>query len=242
MRISLPISSVVRVATWLALLAVVLGWVLLFRPTTLGGPAHYVLVSGTSMEPTLDGGDLVVLRQQSAYSPGDIVAFRVPEGDASAGRIVIHRVVSDSPDDGLTTQGDNMDIRDPWRPSQNDVLGKMWFRVPYFGRFLDILQVPAYLAAAAAVVTLFLILSGPDSKRAGPRRTPSAVMHRDIRDTWPPSQNEEPAVRDSFLRPPAGLVTGVQRRVQVASMSLLSLVAAVALAVVLAAVAAVAAR
>lgn len=239
---ALPISSVIRVATWLALLAVVLGWVLLFRPSTLGGPAHYILVSGTSMEPTLHGGDLVVLRHQTNYSAGDIVAFRVPEGYASAGRTVIHRVVSDSPDDGLTTQGDNMDIRDPWRPSQNDVLGKMWFSVPYFGRFLGILQAPAYLAAAAAVVTLVLILSGPDSKRAGPRRTPSAVLHRDIRDPWPPSQSEEPAVRGSFLRPPAGLVAGARRQMQVASMSLLSLVAVVALAVVLAAVAAVAAR
>ncbi len=139
-------------------------WFLLLGPAFLGGPATYVLVSGESMEPTLHGGDLAVLRQQDDYGAGDIVAFRVPKGEPGAGAIVIHRVVGGSPEGGFLMQGDNKDAPDRWSPTEDDILGKKWFSVPGGGRFLAYLQSPLLLAALAASTVVFLVLSGPEKK------------------------------------------------------------------------------
>jgi signal peptidase I len=70
----------VRIALAAALLALVVAWVVLLRPQLLGGSAAYVVVSGTSMEPTLSDGDFVLARKRSSYRVGDVVAFSRPEG------------------------------------------------------------------------------------------------------------------------------------------------------------------
>ena len=56
-------------------------------PRQLGGWASYAIVSGTSMLPTLQEGDLVMARERPQYEVGDIVLFEVDGGR------VIHRIV-----------------------------------------------------------------------------------------------------------------------------------------------------
>src|SRR3972149_5676326 len=141
--------SVIRAAFAVALLAMSATWVLLSRPTFLGGPVTYVMVSGRSMEPTLDSGDLVVVRKQGGYGSGDVVAFRVPEGEPGEGATVIHRVVGGSPDEGFVMQGDNKNGPDPWRPTAGDVVGKSWFSVPGASRSLAVLRSPLVLGLPA---------------------------------------------------------------------------------------------
>ena len=83
-------------------------WLLLFRPTYLGGPATYVIVNGKSMEPTFYTGDLAMVRQQDSYAVGDIVAFEVESSEGyrvADGGIVIHRIISGSAPEGFVMQG-----------------------------------------------------------------------------------------------------------------------------------------
>src|SRR3954462_6884860 len=87
-------------------LAVVLFWVLVLRPQTLGGPAGYVLVSGHSMLPRYHTGDLVLVERKSSYHVGQVIAYRVPKGDAMAGAQVIHRIIGGSAQAGWIVQGD----------------------------------------------------------------------------------------------------------------------------------------
>ena len=162
MRRILPVSL-------LGLLAIILAWVLFLRPVSLGGPAGYVAVSGRSMQPTLEAGDLVVTRRQGGYAIGDIVAFRVPEREPGAGGRVIHRIVGGSAEEGFVVQGDNKDAPDPWTPTEDDILGKMWFSVPYAGRLLAALQAPLLLAGLASGFAVFLVLSG-DTEGKRPRK------------------------------------------------------------------------
>ena len=169
--------SVSRLAFTVALLAVSAAWLLLFRPTFLGGPATYVMVSGASMEPTLDSGDLVLVRQQGNYGSGDIVVFRVPQGEPGEGATVIHRIVGGSPDEGFLMQGDNKEGPDPWRPTKDDVVGKLWFSVPGASRYLAVLQSPLLLAGLASGVAVFLVLIGGGEKE-GPREV-SPAKHPD---------------------------------------------------------------
>ena len=140
----------------LASAAFILAWFFLLRPDFLGGPASYVIVSGESMEPGLQSGDLVVARRQADYHPGDVVAFGVGGGK------VIHRIVGGSAGEGFVMQGDNNQGRDPWRPRGDDILGKMWFSVPGAGRLLAALQSPVLSAGLASSVAVFLVLMGPE--------------------------------------------------------------------------------
>jgi signal peptidase len=178
-------STAARVVIWLALLGVILGWFLLFRPSSLGGPAHYILVSGESMEPTLHGGDLLLVREQGTYTTGDIVAYRVPEGDAAEGRIVVHRVAGGSAAEGFTMQGDNKEGPDFWHPSQDDIIGEMWFRVPQVAGLVRTLREPLFVGAVAAAVAVFLVLSGGQDKKRSPRPSPGQRSHV-IRGRRPP--------------------------------------------------------
>ena len=72
--------SLPRWLGWLLLVAAAAAWVLVLRPTSLGGPATYIVIRGDSMDPTYATGDLVILEQADSYGPGDIVAYRVPAG------------------------------------------------------------------------------------------------------------------------------------------------------------------
>lgn len=137
--------------------AAVVGWFLVLRPQLLGGPAAYVMVVGTSMQPALQPGDLVVALNASAYLPGDVVAYRVPDGDPAAGRNVIHRVIGGSAGEGYILQGDNTDGSDLWRPRAGDLLGRQWLVLPHVGSLLMFLQSPAALAALAAALAVFLV-------------------------------------------------------------------------------------
>lgn len=139
--------------------AIVLTWAVTIRPQMLGGPALFVLVRGDSMEPTYHSNDLIVVRAEVQYHVGDAVAYRVPDGELGAGRLVVHRIVGVGSDGRFTLRGDNNPAPDPWRPAPSDVAGRAWIHVPGAGRVLAFALEPAILGAlfsalvAAAVVS-----------------------------------------------------------------------------------------
>lgn len=110
------------------------------------------------MQPTLYEGDLALVRSQSTYEPGDIIAFRVPEGDDGAGTLVIHRIVSGDGGSGFTVQGDNKRSADRWHPQQGDVLGSTWFHVDGAGAWFAKLYEPLGRIALVGIVATFLLI------------------------------------------------------------------------------------
>jgi signal peptidase I len=163
----------VRIALAALALAVVAAWVVLLRPQFLGGPAAYVIVSGTSMEPTLVDGDLVLARKESSYAAGDIVAFRVPKGDPGAGAMVIHRVVGGSASAGYRTKGDNRSDRDTWRPTSRDIVGSLWLTIPRAGAAVAFLRSPFVLAGLAGLAAFLFVSAGRRQRR--PKRAPHGL-------------------------------------------------------------------
>ncbi len=164
-----------RGLSWGLLLAVLAVWFVALRPVGLGGPASYIIVSGTSMQPTFHTGDLVVLSARDGYQRGDVITYRVPKGDPGAGRLVIHRITDGSARAGFVTRGDNRPHPDDWHPRGGDVLGRLWFMVPRVGTVLGALREPSLLAAlagGAAVVTILLRTPEPRSRR--PRKPADA--------------------------------------------------------------------
>jgi signal peptidase I len=137
------------------ILTVLLGivWFIFFRPITLGGSTSYVIVSGTSMEPTLYEDDLIIAKEQDGYEVGDIVTFHAENN------LVIHRIVGTSAE-GYVTQGDNKEDPDTWHPTNEEILGKKWLYLPGAGVWLERLRQPMGLAIAAAALTFLIMLGG----------------------------------------------------------------------------------
>lgn len=183
------------------------------------GPARHVVVAGDSMLPALRSGDVVVTLRQAEYRVGDVVAYRVPEGEPGAGIVVIHRVVRITPK-GLLLKGDNNDGLDPWTPSGADVLGREALVVPRLGLAIALLRSTLGLALVAGLVTFLVALGGEArSSETGTPRRPDARWWRrasaPILRVWPgrslrrsapaPSSPARPRASDAPSPAQAGL-------------------------------------
>ncbi len=157
-----------RVVACLLVVAVALTWWTFLRPSSMGGPLTFVIVSGVSMEPGLHTDDVAVVYGRESYTIGDVVAFRAsPVGRTGEGTYVIHRITGGNGDDGFVMRGDNNDWDDPWTPSADDVAGKMLFAVPNLGVVMRWLAQPLHLAALMAAITSGLVVFGGPPKDEG---------------------------------------------------------------------------
>lgn len=116
-------------------------------------------VSGVSMIPTLETGDLVVIQNVSISSlhVGDIIVYGPP--CSISGLSVIHRVYSIS-SEGLTTKGDNNPYTDQAggiasQPIvQKCIIGKVVFVIPYLERLSDLPYGLNYVLAALIIIVV----------------------------------------------------------------------------------------
>jgi signal peptidase len=161
-----------RLAGPLVVIALTAAWFVTLRPAPLGGPAAFVVVSGHSMEPALTPGTLVVARRKGAYDVGDVIVYRVPKGENGAGTRVIHRVTGGSATEGYTTQGDNREHPDLWRPRAQDVEGKKLVAVPGAGRAMLFIGTP--LALGGMLGLLVFLSAGEQMLPRRLRRTSEA--------------------------------------------------------------------
>jgi signal peptidase len=143
------------------LLAICAGVASLVLPLLQGEPSRVIIVSGRSMEPTFHTGDLILTRPSDDYQQGQVVPYRVPEGDPGEGGLVIHRIVGGSARDGFVMQGDNNPTPDIWTPLPADMIGRQVLLVPRVGLVMAWIRQPAVLAAlVAGLVTCFVLLGG----------------------------------------------------------------------------------
>lgn len=111
--------------------------VVLLWPARWGGWSSLTVVSGTSMEPELSAGDIVVSWRSGSYDVGDVIVYEVPRGQPGEGHQVIHRVTAVG--DHLVTKGDNKRYVDPWEPTDGDVVGRRVMTIPQGARVLSVL-------------------------------------------------------------------------------------------------------
>jgi signal peptidase I len=168
---------IVRLVYYVVIVIAAGFWLIVLRPSFVGGPATYVIVRGDSMLPLHATGDLVVTQAASEYGIGDVVAYRVPEGEVGAGHTVLHRLVAGDIQDGFVARGDHNPAPDPWRVPADDISGREWVAFPWIGRWIVFIHQPAVLAALAAAIAVGIIVArAPDTEMggAGPvRRSPS---------------------------------------------------------------------
>lgn len=124
-----------------------------FAPTSAGGAASYLTVSGNSMLPTFHSGDTVMLARRSHYEVGEIIAYRSKE---LGGTVVIHRIIDLAPDDRYVTKGDNNGFIDGYHPSSADILGEQVLRLPNTTSWSKPFTNPIVVALAGLLVASLL--------------------------------------------------------------------------------------
>ncbi|MGH2806514.1 MAG: signal peptidase I [Actinomycetota bacterium] len=166
-RILKILGSITLVATALV------GW-LFFAPEPLGGRVSYVVTTGSSMQPGIHAGDLVVVRESAGYEVGDIAGYHSDSLD----RVVLHRIVAEDAD-GFVFKGDNNDFIDQDHPAPDQILGAAWLVIPRAGRALTWVGKPGNAALIVAVLAVVLLGGFARSRRRrGRHRTPGRAGHQ----------------------------------------------------------------
>jgi signal peptidase I len=177
-RVRTAFERTSKVAGIAVAVLVCLFWAQYLRPQSFGGRAAYVLVSGQSMLPRYHTGDLVLVEKQPSYHVGQLIAYRVPKGDAMAGAQVIHRIVGGDAQHGFVVQGDNRSAPDVWRPKAGDVVGAKALRIPNAVLILQFLRSPLFLALLAACFVFVRVLVPGDETEAVEQDNEDAAARR----------------------------------------------------------------
>lgn len=160
-----------RIVNGLVLGAMIVSWLLWFRPPSLGGNASFVGVDGTSMMPTMHYGDLALVEQKASYNVGDIIAYRIAAGAPGAGQNIIHRIVGGNGRIGFVTKGDHNSYRDTfWHPTTSQVIGRVWFVIPGGMRWIVDLRTPVGFSLFVGLAS-FALFVWPSHRGAQRRRS-----------------------------------------------------------------------
>lgn len=139
-----------------------------FAPARLGGHVAYVIVNGISMEPGYHLGDLTIMRKAASYQVGEVVTYR----DAEMQAYVIHRIISVE-GDRYVLQGDNNSWIDAYRPTNAEVVGKLWIHIPKVGRIFKWLRSPLNMALTIGLLG-GVLMAGMIIKPSQHRRSKSS--------------------------------------------------------------------
>lgn len=172
-----------RVSLALLLVASVGAVGVLAFPGVIGAESSYVVLSG-SMRPAIQPGDTVVVRSVDPgdVGRGDIVVFHTDGSPGETGpNRVTHRVVETvRTDHGVAyrTKGDANDSPDQGLVDHSELVGEVWFHVPFVGRIFLLLQRPVSQLLLVVVPGLLLLAGGWQSLReqcGGSRHTESSA-------------------------------------------------------------------
>ena len=127
----------------------------------LGTSTPAYVVSSGSMIPTLNVGDIIVVKDKGSFQTlrvGDIIVFQSPAGD---GRVIVHRIYSISTDQygiAIYTKGDNNPAPDAWVVRESHYIGKVVFTLPYLGKVTSIIQPPLnYILIFLCIILIFVV-------------------------------------------------------------------------------------
>ncbi len=149
----LPLLTGLLIALGLVAVAGVI-WLFL-APRSLGGVLTASAVAGTSMEPRVRSGDLVVLEALDTYRRGDVIAYR----NRSVDHTFLHRIVGVR-GGRFVMRGDRNGWLDPGTASPEDIIGVLRLRIPEGGSVIAWLQVPRHGGSVAALLTAVVLLVG----------------------------------------------------------------------------------
>jgi len=125
------------------------------RTSIIGGIQSFVVLTG-SMEPSLPVGSIVFTKKFPSYRQKDVVAFK------TGNVIVTHRIIDFETKNNIyyyKTQGDANNNPDSPMVSQDQILGRAFFLVPYLGKLALFLKtIPGFLLLIGFPAIIYIIL------------------------------------------------------------------------------------
>ena len=152
----------------LIVIAILIGTLPFWLPTSMGGDTSYHFVLTDSMEGSVDPGSFVVLRRSDTYEVGQAVGYWLELGDGSRATI-LHRIVGKLPNGNYILKGDAVESTEA--VEEEDITGRMVFAVPGLGFLPGAFRQAPLLLGGLLVVLIFL--SGEIIKNTS-RRTKGA--------------------------------------------------------------------
>jgi signal peptidase I len=170
-------STSISSAFWLVLTITV--WVA-FAPIQAGGQAAYIMVIGKSMEPNFHLGDMIIVKQDSHYNVGDIVAYK----NMQLKNNVFHRIIGYE-SGRYILKGDNNAWVDTYKPSPEEVIGKLWIYLPGAGNIIQRIRTPLNMAIIIGVVAGFFLFNSMKEKPKGGKHMTKKSFQEKIKDLVP---------------------------------------------------------
>ena len=136
---------------------------------TLHSDSPLMVVSSGSMIPTLNVGDIIIVRGVDPHdvTVGTIIIFHSPyEYDMP----IVHRVIAvlNSGDQlSFETKGDNNEVQDGWRVPAANLIGVYVIKIPYVGLLSLELRGPLGIILIILLVALIIAVEYNESKRDG---------------------------------------------------------------------------
>ncbi len=113
-------------------------------PANFSSLRAYIVQSG-SMEPAVKVGSLVLVNKDKQYSEGDIITF---SGNKDAKNVTTHRIIFKNYPNGINqppvylTKGDKNGDVDTAKITDSEIVGKVFFTIPYFGYISAFIKAP----------------------------------------------------------------------------------------------------
>jgi signal peptidase I len=121
------------------------------------GPVKFQTVTGSSMEPTITSSDIVVVDTANTEpAVGDIVSYRYQLPGSQIVSIT-HRVVK-VVKEGYITKGDAYTVPDNYVVAPEDVMGIMFFKIPFIGAIVHFARTKTGLLAFVILPAVILII------------------------------------------------------------------------------------
>ena len=160
---------------------------LLAGPTALGGPTSVLAVSGNSMEPRINSGDLILVRTGGPYHVGQIVAYH----NLPAAANFLHRIIG-TRGTGFVMKGDHNGWVDPGTAQPSQVIGSLWIRIPHGGSVFRWIANPLHGAVWAALAALAIGLWETFRRRRRRRRRAESGRDDAGSPIWAPFEGDLP--------------------------------------------------
>lgn len=131
----------------------------LLLTTLFKTPGNYQvkIVKSGSMEPAIMTGSIIVIKPSPEYKVGEIITFGK---DDKRNIPTSHRINATRMEQGkmlYTTKGDSNNSPDGKEISQNEIIGKVIFKMPYLGYVLDMARKPIGFIFLVGVPALAII-------------------------------------------------------------------------------------
>lgn len=131
-----------------------------FSALSASGSMKARIVLTNSMEPAISPGDIVLTMSPERLAPkvGMVAAYQGRRFDGSPVGVFSHRIIDGNAEQGWVMKGDNNPSPDTQTPKNDDILGVVFFVIPFIGKFLTkeaiMIMAPLGVAIWMAVDTL----------------------------------------------------------------------------------------